>query len=256
MTRPVCLITGASSGIGRGLCQKFAQNGYDIVALARRKKDIDQWVSESEFSEAQIASFYCDVTDSESVNTVLNEVLARFHSLDCVVLNAGVSISCPIDDFSSEKIDLCYQTNVLGNARILEKILPVITQQRYGHIVGISSLSAYRGLPGHAAYCSSKAAFSSMLDSIRVELHSFPTIHVSTIHPGFIETPLTKKNQFRMPFLMTLDQGVDTIYRSIMKKHRIVAFPFWMGLGARILRILPVSVFDWLLQNHTVRKSD
>ena len=256
MTRPVCIITGASSGIGYGLATRFFESGYEVIVIARRLEKMEKWIAEIPNAADHIHPYQCDVSQRDSVKKVSEEIKNTFKTIDCLILNAGVSQTCAVSNFDSEIIESSIQTNLLGGTRFLTEFLPVFIAQKRGQIVAISSLAAYRGLPGHSAYCAAKSALTAVFDSIRSELRIYPNITVTTIHPGFIKTPLTDKNSFKMPFLISFDRGVNRIFKAITAKKEIVAFPFILAFGARLSRLLPVRIFNWILRNHHIKKHD
>ena len=168
--------------------------------------------------------------------------------IDILILNAGISGSGSSAQLTSQSYRHIYETNVFGVLNCLESMIPKLTRQGYGHIVLIGSLSSYRGLPQTGAYGSSKAALHYIGETLRLDLKPHG-LDVSIIHPGFIKTPLTDKNKFKMPFLMSAEKAATLIQKAIKNKKAIYAFPFIMAFAAKLQHFLPVCIRDRLLRN-------
>jgi short-subunit dehydrogenase len=249
------LITGASSGIGYQLAKDLAKEGANLALLAIRKNIIDDLAEELrsfpsrddlDFNQGKIITTYCDVTSKESVKESFNYVKKEFVNIDIVILNSGASYRMTVEEFNSDHLEEIFNVNLMGLVYCLNEIIPDFIQKRNGCIVGISSLSEVRGFPASAAYCSSKAAVSIFLESVRIELKKY-NIKVLTVKPGFIKTPMTDKNEFYMPFFMSVEKAAGIIIRGIKKEKRIIQFPLATVLGSKLLKFLPDKVYDYLL---------
>jgi short-subunit dehydrogenase len=229
MTR-TALITGASSGIGHALAVELAARGYDLGLAARRLDALQQL-------EQEIRQRH---PDYDKVPTAISEFAAALGGLDVVIANAGVGSSGPIGDGHAQADRRVIETNLLGAMATIDAAVALFHRQGRGQIVAISSVAAFRGLPGSASYSASKAAIATYTDALRAELYGTP-IKVTTLYPGYIDTPLNE-HMPRRPFLISLDKGAaliaDKIERGV-KTSTIPTYP-WNVLS-RILRILPTS---------------
>jgi NAD(P)-dependent dehydrogenase (short-subunit alcohol dehydrogenase family) len=193
-----------------------------------------------------VATYVADVRDAEAMARAGAEFVARFGVPDIVIGNAGISrgvLTEHAEDLAAFRSVL--ETNVLGLAHTFHPFVAPMTQARSGLLVGIASVAGFRGLPGSGAYCSSKSAAITYLESLRVELRS-RGIAVLTICPGFIATPLTARNPYRMPFLIEADDAARRIARAIRQRRRFCVVPLGMALFSRLLRIMPRPLFDRL----------
>lgn len=240
------LITGASSGIGYQLAKDFAKEGANLALLSRRKNILDDLAEELKYANTKIITAHCDVTSEEEVKTAFNLVKKEFDTIDIAILNAGTSHRVSIEEFNRDLITDIFNVNIIGLSNCLYEIIPDFIKRKSGMIVGVSSLAESRGFPRSAAYCASKTAASAFLESIRVELKKYK-VKVITVKPGFVKTPMTDKNEFEMPLLMNVEKASKIILNGIKKEKRIIQFPLRTVLGAKVLKFLPDSLFDYLL---------
>ncbi|PUE06327.1 short-chain dehydrogenase [Limnohabitans sp. T6-5] len=244
-------ITGASSGIGQALALAYLQKGWRVAVVARRADTLNAWVQALQktmvLDSEQVGVFHADVQNTDSLIAAADDCIAQMGVPDVVIANAGISLG--IDTAEREDLAVMKQvmeTNVLGMATTFHPFIRAMQTRGAGTLVGIASVAGIRGLPGHAAYCASKAAVISYCESLRGELRS-SGIRVITIAPGYVATPLTERNRYPMPFLMTPDafahQAIQTISRGT--SYRVIPWP--MGLIAKLLAGLPNALFDRLL---------
>jgi len=242
----VVFITGASSGIGAGLVGRFLSDGAQVYALARREDLLaelaDRWSQHRGAFRYQVA----DVRNREALSAAVKDCQAQFGPIDILIANAGVSESSPAHLFSSQLYQDSFQTNFFGALYAFEAVLPAMLERGVGHLVGMGSLAGYRGLPEAGAYCASKSALLTAMESMRMDLRRFG-ITVSVITPGFIKSPMTDQNLYHMPFLQSEAKGVDKIYRAILAKRSILSFPFPLSTAAWWGRVFPVCVYDWVM---------
>ena len=244
MTAPLVYITGASSGLGLALAERFEQAGYRLALVARRAPEMAAWSQARGHDRTACGVYSADVRDVHSITAVGRECIARQGLPDIVVANAGISIgmdTAELDDL--EVMRATYETNVLGMAATFQPFMRAFCERRRGTLVGMASVAGIRGLPGHGAYCSSKAAVLSYCESLRGECRPFG-VRVVTLSPGYVDTPLTRENQYPMPFLMRPDAFAEQAFQAIERGacHRII--PWQMGIVGAVLRAVPNAWFD------------
>lgn len=247
---PLVLITGASSGIGQALAQAYLLRGWRVALLARRTDVLEQWLLSLPLAlrEDQICILGADVGDADSMLAAAQQCMVRMGLPDVVIANAGISLG--VDTGEREDLDVFEQvlrTNTLGVAHTFHPFIRAMQARGQGKLVGIASVAGIRGLPGHAAYCASKAAVISYCESLRGELCT-QGVAVITLAPGYIATPLTARNRYPMPFLMSAEAFAQAALRSIDQGVRYRVIPWPMGIVAKILKVLPAALFDRLLQ--------
>lgn len=240
-------ITGASSGIGQALAGKFYAEGYSLALVARRTQEIVQWAAQEGLAVDRFRVYQADVSDIDSIVSAGQACIAQQGLPDVVVANAGISIG--MDTAVRGDLDVMVQTfatNNVGLAATFHPFVEAMCQRGSGTLVGIGSVAGIRGLPGHGAYCASKAAVISYCESLRGELRS-AGVRVVTVCPGYIDTPLTRKNRYAMPFLMRPGDFAARAYASIVKGASYKVIPWQMGWVAKALRGLPNGLFDKIL---------
>jgi short-subunit dehydrogenase len=213
------------------------------LAEAPLKRLQDDWHEAN--AAGRLSCAVCDVTDRTGVHAAVKQLEGDLGPTDVLIANAGIGDENPIVGFSSDVFARQIAVNLLGVANTLEPILPGFLARRRGHIIALSSLASYRGLPLMAGYCASKAGLSSLMDSLRVELRDY-RIHCTTICPGFIRTDMTKHIAVPTPGMMSLEDAVRRMMRSIERKQRYLAFPFPNRFLLTLNRILPTSWGDYL----------
>ncbi|HEU5236905.1 MAG TPA: SDR family NAD(P)-dependent oxidoreductase [Pyrinomonadaceae bacterium] len=250
-TNKVVLITGASSGIGRGLAVNLARRGAAVGLLARRRVILDQIAAEIINAGGRARALPADVTQVDSVRGAVEELRQQFGPIDVLVANAGISINTSVPNLCEKEIAELINVNVIGVINSVSAVLPNMIRQGHGHLVVNSSLAAYRGLPKSAAYCASKAAISSFFEALRIDLKG-SGVDVTIIHPGFVKTPLIA-NIRRTPFLMEVDYAVQKIIRAIEKRKKGYAFPWQLATLARACKLLPIPMYDWIAARNSFR---
>ncbi|MDC8785617.1 SDR family oxidoreductase [Roseateles koreensis] len=244
---PLVYITGASSGIGQALALRYYQAGWRLALVARRAAEMQQWAQAEGLSADRWAVYGADVSEIDSITAAGRQCMAAQGLPDVVIANAGISIGIDTAIFSDLAVmQRLYATNNIGMAATFHPFLAAMNQRGRGCLVGVASVAGIRGLPGHAAYCSSKAAVISYCESLRGECRPHG-VHVLTLVPGYIDTPLTQKNRYGMPFLMSPERFADKAFEAIAQRARFQVIPWQMGWVARLLRLLPDALFDRLL---------
>ena len=237
-------ITGASSGIGQALAWRYHQAGWRLALAARRAGDMAQWARQQGIPPERCAVYQADVATTDSIVAAARDCIARQGLPDAVIANAGISVG--MDTAVREDLDVMARvlaTNSVGLAATFHPFVAPMVQRRAGVLVGIASVAGIRGLPGHGAYCASKAAAISYCESLRGELRG-AGVKVVTICPGYVATPLTARNRFPMPFLMTADAFAERAFRTIEAGVSFRVIPWQMGVAAKLLRALPNALLD------------
>jgi short-subunit dehydrogenase len=239
-------ITGASTGIGAALARHYARAagaGSEIGLLARRY-DLLQALSRD--LPGRCALYPADTADTAAVAAAAEDYLSRFGTPDLVIANAGISVGTRGDDIADvEKLRRVLDVNVAGLAATLAAFAPAMRAAGSGTLCGISSVAGFRGIPGAGAYSSSKAAAIAWLEALRAELAG-SGVSVVTICPGYIDTPMTQVNRYRMPFLISSDDAAGRIARAIASKRRLAVVPWQMAMVSALLRIAPGWLYDRL----------
>ena len=247
MTAPLVFITGASSGIGQALAACYAKAGWRLALVARRTAEVEAWARAQGLRAECVAVYLADVAEPDSIVAAGRACIAAQGLPDVVIASAGISVGMD----SAERTDLAvmrdtFATNNTGLAATFHPFLSLMRQRGSGTLVGIASVAAIRGLPGHGAYCASKAAVVAYCESLRGECRR-QGVKVVTLLPGYIATPLTAKNPYSMPFLMPAADFAERAFRAIEAGSSYRVIPWQMGLLAKVLRLLPNALFDRLL---------
>lgn len=240
----LAFITGASSGIGQALALRFHRAGYRLALVARRTEEVKAWAIAQGIDPADYEIYGADVSVVDSIVTAGHDCLARQGTPDVVIANAGISVG--MDTAVRDDIDVMartFATNNIGMAATFHPFVDAMVQRQSGTFVGIGSVAGIRGLPGHGAYCGSKAAAISYCESLRGEMRPHG-VRVVTISPGYIDTPLTQGNRYGMPFLMKAEDFAERAFRAITAGVTYRVIPWQMGVVAKLMRLLPNWVFD------------
>jgi short-subunit dehydrogenase len=250
-SKQVVLITGASSGIGRGLALELARRGARVGLLARRRELLEEIAREISQAGGQALAIPADVTCADEVRAAVGELRRQFGPIDLLVANAGISINTFVPNLCEKTIAELINVNVIGVVNSVSAVLTEMVAQGSGHLVVNSSLAAYRGLPKSAAYCASKAAISSFFEALRIDLKG-TGVDVTIIHPGFVKTQMIRSIA-RTPYLMEVDQAVCKIVRAIEKRKKGYAFPWQLATVARACKLLPIPMYDWFAARNSFR---
>ncbi|MCX7797215.1 MAG: SDR family NAD(P)-dependent oxidoreductase [Melioribacter sp.] len=245
------LITGASSGIGRALAENLSKENCNLLLCSRRIELLKELKSNS---TAKIYLYKCNVRNKEEVSNVYKSIKNDVGEIDLAILNAGVGHRIKIENFNSNYAEETFGVNVLGLIYFVECLLPDFIRRKSGIIAGVSSLADNRGYSGSGFYCASKAAATIFLEGLRTELKPYG-ITVITIKPGFVKTPMTDKNEFKMPFLMSAQKAAQIILNGIKKEKRIIQFPFPTVISSRIIGCLPTALYDFLISYFNKKQS-
>lgn len=244
-------ITGASSGLGRGLALLYAEPGATLGLVGRREDALKNLAAEVEQKGARAHCYPVDVRNTEEMEQTSEQFFETAGGCDLVIANAGVGEGRKDVRCDSRAAAEVMQINVIGLTNTLLPWVDRMRAQRSGILVGMASVAGYRAIPGSLSYSASKAAVMTFMEGLQMELEG-TGVHAMTICPGFIRTPLTDKNEFSMPFLMECDEACQMMKSAIDSRRRRYTFPFPMLLAAQVLRIAP----QWVLKRTSPRWRD
>ena len=237
-------ITGASSGIGKALAIKFANQGWEIAASARRKN----LLKELNHIHHNIHPFPVDVTNSTNVKKVFDEIINKFKTIDICVFSAGINYTQFENNLSEEKIRNSMEVNFFGTLNCIIAVNNFFKKKGEGHISMIASLAGYRGLPSKSGYSASKAALINLAESIYLDFKRYG-IKVTVINPGFIKTPMTDKNNFNMPMIKSAEFAAEKIFEGLTGKGSFeIHFPKIFSFMIKFLRILPIGFYFKIIE--------
>ena len=243
----VVLITGASSGIGRALAVLLSREGAKLGLIARRRDLLEELASTINTatihdSRSKIHVAIADVTKRDEVQAAAQAVRTALGPIDVVIANAGVGTPTLLDPVNVHDVERMIQVNLLGAVYAIEAVLPEMLKRKSGHLVAISSLAAFKGLPGESGYCASKAAINAYFEGLRIQTRDYG-IRVTVACPGFVQTPMTAVIDTPMPFLMTAEKAAEHILWAIRKRKKLYRFPRRMSWLMRLTSLLP----DWIV---------
>jgi len=245
---PLLFVTGASSGIGQALAERFYDAGFDLALVARRTADVEGWAVSRQLDPARWRIYGADVAEFDSIVAAGAACIEHQGVPDVVIANAGISIG--IDTAVRGDLDVMariFATNNLGLAATFHPFVSAMAARGSGRLVGIGSVAAIRGLPGHGAYCASKAGVVTYCESLRGEMRA-SGVKVVTLCPGYVDTPLTQGNRYGMPFLLQPAEFADRAFRAIQAGASYRVIPWQMGIVAKLMRLLPNPLFDRVFQ--------
>ena len=237
--KKVIWITGASSGIGKALAIKFAENDWIVAASARRENLLD----ELKLINENIHSFHLDVTEIDKCKLTSKKIIERFGNIDICVFGTGMHDPKSEKKFNLEKIREIMEVNYFGTMNSINSVYEYFSEKQNGQISIISSVAGYRGLPAAGAYCASKAALTSFAESLYFDMQ-MKKVRVSLISPGFIKTPMTDQNDFPMPMIKSPEFAANEIFKGLtIKKAFEIHFPKAFTYFLKFLQILPSGLY-------------
>lgn len=247
------MITGASSGLGRGVALEVASRGAHLGLLARREDLLNEIVDQARALNVKAVAATADVRDVKAVREATDRFRKELGPIDVLIANAGIGTADHAARLTPEHAADVISINLLGAVNSVAAVLPEMVERKQGRLVAISSLAAYRGLAKSAAYCASKAALSAYFESLRIDLRH-TGVGVTIIHPGFIKTPLTAGREAKMPYLMELDEGVKKIVWAIERGKKTYSFPWQLATIVRATMLMPASMYDWIAERNSFRE--
>ena len=242
--KKVIWITGASSGIGRALSIKFANEGWMVAASARR----ENLLQELNKINRNIYSYPLDVTNIDQCKTVFKSIVEKFKDIEISLFGTGIHDPKSEKEFNLEKIRKIMEVNYFGTMNSINSVYSYYNDKKSGQISIVSSVAGYRGLPAAGAYCASKSALTSFAESLHFEMKR-KNVRVSLVSPGFIKTPMTDQNDFPMPMIKSPEFAAEQIYKGLVKKKVFeIHFPKAFTYFLKFLRILPNSIYFKLIE--------
>jgi short-subunit dehydrogenase len=243
----VAWITGAGKGIGRNLAFVLAKQGWRVAVTSRTMSDLENLKNECEHFAGNIEIYPSDITLDVNIKNLVKKIELEIGPINLAILNAGTYIRFGVEKFCVEEFKKQIDINILGTVNCLAPVMESMLVRRKGHIVVMSSLTAYRGLPFASAYGASKAALTNMCESLKAELEKF-NVNISVVHPGFVSTPLTKKNKFPMPFIVDSKFASDKILKGISSGKFEIAFPTRFALIMKGIRCMPYFLYFFIMR--------
>jgi short-subunit dehydrogenase len=241
-------ITGASSGIGKALAEKFALEGWKVAVSARRKEILDEMAN-----NVNIFSYSLDVTNEVQVNNVFSKIINDFGSIDLCVFSSGTYDPKLEQEINVKQNKFVMETNFFGVLHCIKSVETYFKEKKNGHISIVSSIAAYRGLPNSSGYGPSKAALTNLSESLYFDFKKH-NVRISLISPGFIKTPLTDKNEFSMPFIKSPEFAAEKIFKGLTKSNSFeIHFPKELTLLLKVFRILPYKIYLFLIDKFIKR---
>ncbi len=241
-------ITGASSGIGKALAEKFALEGWKVAVSARRKEILDDLANNE-----NISSYPLDVTNQDQVNNIASKIINDFGSLDLCVFSSGTYDPKLEQEINIKQNKFVMETNFFGVLYCIKSVEKYFKDKKNGHISIVSSVAAYRGLPNSSGYGPSKAALTNLSESLYFDFKKY-NVRISLISPGFIKTPLTDKNEFPMPFIKTPEFAAKKIFSGLTRSKAFeIHFPIELTMLLKLLRILPYRLYLFLINKFVKR---
>lgn len=237
-------LIGASEGIGRALAIQLVEAGAQVAASARNESRLMELSQEIASDNLKIVS--ADVADLNSLQRAYNSIVTVWGGVDVVIYNAGVYSPMPIERWSLATALSTMDVNLQGAMRMIDVVLPDMIKNRCGHIVMVSSVASYRGLPESAAYGASKAALTNFTEYLKIEGKKY-NITVQLVSPGFVKTRLTEQNNFAMPAMINTDNAAQRIISGLRHDTYDIHFPKRFSCAMKLLRIIPHNVYFWLV---------
>ena len=231
-------IIGASSGIGKSLAELLARNGWQVAISSRNQSALEAIANE----QPNLYPFSLDITNKETLDKARDAIIKELGSINTLFLNAGDYTPMPLDEFDPALFEQLISINYLGVVNGLDAILPYMQGEKSGEIYVTASLAGYRGLPKSAPYNASKAAVISLAESLHLELKQ-QGITLRLINPGFVKSPLTDKNDFKMPFMISPEKAAEYIFKDLPKSNFEITFPKRFAWIMKTFRILPYRLY-------------
>lgn len=247
-------LTGATSGIGEALAARFLAGGKRVAVTARKVGALERLGEKLGADDSNFLPVAADLTKDGDVSNAYAWIVGNWGVPDMVIANAGTHINMPAGELDMDKCRTLFEINLHGAVATLLAPLPDMLERGGGHLVGVGSLSSYRGLPLAAAYGATKAGLNNFLQSLRFDVETYG-IAVSAINPGFVKTPLTARNSYPMPLIISAERAAEYIWKGLSKRKMEIHFPPLFSWSCKLLRILPYPVYHALVRRITGSKN-
>jgi len=245
INKKVVWITGGGTGIGKELAKRFSDKNYTVVISGRRTSKLNAVKSHN---SKNIVPIKLNVSNQKECKKVSDLILKRFRFIDIIILNAATYKPGSLDKLSLIQTRKIVETNILGPINCFAPIVGLMKKEKKGHLVFVSSPAGFRGLPGAGIYGVTKSAITFLAETLKLEYDQYG-IKVQVIHPGFVKTPMTDRNNFAMPFIISAEKAADVIIKKIFTKNFEISFPKRLIIPMKFFKILPSSVYFFLMKN-------
>jgi short-subunit dehydrogenase len=249
----VAVITGASSGIGWEVAKLLAREKCHLGLVARRKERLDALADECRAHGVKAVAVSADVSERAQVFQAVEAIRSQLGPIDLLLANSGVGLPTTLEPMNLDEVDAMMKVNYCGVVYAVQAVLPEMMKRGQGHIAAISSLASYKALPGEGVYCSSKIAVNYFLEGLRIQLKK-RGIATTVICPGFVHTPMTELNTFKMPWVMTAEKAAGHVLYALRKRKKVYNFPWQTTMLMRLTRWLPDFVISYFLKDITIDK--
>ncbi|MBD22107.1 MAG: short-chain dehydrogenase [Alphaproteobacteria bacterium] len=237
-------ITGGGTGIGKELAKIFCNNGYNVIISGRRKEKL---LDVARHNKKKIFPFKHDVSNLKETSAVAKKIIKKFKSIDLLILNAAIYSPGSLKEISPVNAKKVIDINLIGAINCLPTIVNMMKREKKGHIMFISSPAGYRGMPGAGLYGVTKSGLTFLAETLKIELEQF-NIKIQVVHPGFVKTPMTDKNTFSMPFLMSPEDAARKIFSKIHSNNFEIYFPKILLIPMKILSFFPYKLYFFLIK--------
>ncbi len=244
------VVTGAAGGIGAELVKQLGAKGSRVGLISRREERMVELCEEVARAGGTAVYAVADVEDRDSVSAAFSSIQDQLGCIDTMIASAGVGDADAIDPFDAATFERIMRVNWFGLVYAIEAVLPAMLERKQGHLVAVSSLRAFRGLPGFAGYSSSKAAVKVLMEGLRVELRP-RGVNVTSVFPGFVQTAMTENKNFPKPWMMQPDAAAQRILHAISRRRKVDCFPWQLTLMTRIGQLMP----DWIIDRMAPRET-
>jgi len=243
-------VVGGSTGIGRDLVLELVRRGTHVAVSARNAEALETLRADTADLPGTVTALPLDVSDRRATKTAYDDAVAALSTIDLCVSCAGTHIPFGAADFAADKFRTLVEVNLMGTVHVLEAVMPDMIARRGGHIAVVSSVAGYRGLPRASGYGATKAALINMCEALKFDLDR-AGVKLQLVDPGFVETPLTDKNDFKMPFLMKSDAAARQFYQGLLSNRFEITFPKRFTWQLKILRCLPYAAYFAMVRRTT-----
>ena len=247
MSKGSVWLTGGGPGIGKELTKILCDNGYDVIISGRRKDKLNEV---ARYNKKKIFPFKLDVSNLKEASTVAKKIIKKFRRVDLLILNAAIYSPGSLKEISPINAKKVIDINLIGVINCLPTILNMMKKENKGHVIFVSSPAGYKGMPGAGLYGVTKSGLTFLAETLKIELEQF-NIKVQVVHPGFIKTPMTDKNSFPMPFLMSPEKAAKIIFSKIHSNVFEIYFPKMLLIPMKLISLLPYKIYFFLIKIFT-----